>query len=85
MTGANSAARACLAVSGSGSYCGIIGPNGSGFPLSAMNCAAARMISTDRASHCSLVAPRHPRHPVAEARRGQLLPVRPFAEALPPA
>ncbi len=57
MTGASSAARACRSASGSGSYPPITGPNGSGRPRAAMNSAAVRMISSDRASHSSLVRP----------------------------
>ncbi len=35
----------------------MTGPNGSAWPLAAMNSAAVRMISSDRASHSWLVCP----------------------------
>ena len=55
MTGARAAARARRSASGSGSV--TICPNGCGVPRSSMNCCAHPMISSERASHSSLVSP----------------------------
>ena len=55
MTGARAAARAWRSASGSGSV--TIFPNGCGLPRSSMNRCAVAMISSERASHSSLVSP----------------------------
>ena len=57
MTGASAAARARRASSGSGSNPATTGPNGSATPRVARNASAVRMISSEFASHASLVSP----------------------------
>ena len=56
-TGSRAAARSRRSASGSASNPGTTGPNGSGRPRSDRKVSAVRMISSERASHSSDVAP----------------------------